>query len=132
MMIFNSFKTRHIFKNQVIVLPKGDDIIDITVGKREPESDIILFRVQRNNFSEKQLFAGDEAYIGEENILTPHKKPKNGECSNPHSFVKCGRRADRLKSSCARAPNFRTGLLVEWSCEWIAQYLDRILRTQLA
>ena len=60
-------------------MPKGDDIIDITVGKRGPESDITLFRVQRNNFSKKQLFEGDKTYIGEENILTPHKKPKNGE-----------------------------------------------------
>ena len=49
------------------------------VGKRGPESDIILFRVQQNNFSEQQLFEGDKAYIGEENILTPHKKPKNRE-----------------------------------------------------
>ena len=76
---YSGKKRRHTFKNQVIGLPKGDDIIDITVGERGPESDITLFRVQRNNFSERQLFAGDKAYIGEENILTPHKKPKNGE-----------------------------------------------------
>ena len=76
---YSGKKKRHTFKNQPIGLPKGEDIIDITVGKRGPESDITLFRVQQNNFSEKQLFAGDKAYIGEENILTPHKKPKNGE-----------------------------------------------------
>ena len=76
---YSGKKKRHTFKDQVIGLPKGDDIIDITVGHRGPESDITLFRVQQKNFSEKQLFAGDKAYIGEENILTPHKKPKNGE-----------------------------------------------------
>ena len=58
---YSGKKGRHTFKNQVIGLPKGDEIIDITVGERGPESDIILFRVQRNNFSEKQLFAGDIA-----------------------------------------------------------------------
>ena len=76
---FSGKKKRHTFKNQVIGLEKGDDIIDITVGKRGPESDITLFRVQQKNFSEQQLFAGDKAYVGEENISTPHKKPKNGE-----------------------------------------------------
>ena len=30
-------------KNQVIGLPKGNDIINMIVGKREPESDITLF-----------------------------------------------------------------------------------------
>ena len=76
---YSGKKRRHTFKNQPIGLPKGEDIIDITVGKRGPESDITLFRVQQKNFSEKQLFSGDKASIGEENILTPHKKPKNGE-----------------------------------------------------
>ena len=40
---YSGKKKRHTFKNQVIGLPKGDDIIDMIVGKRGPESDITLF-----------------------------------------------------------------------------------------
>ena len=62
----------------MISLPEGKDIVDITVGHPGPKSDITLFRERQRIFSEQQTFSGDKAYIGESQIETPHKKPKNG------------------------------------------------------
>ncbi len=53
--------------------------MDIIIGKKEPTSDIGMFREQQAQFSSEQLFDGDKAYIGVTNMSTPHKKPKNGE-----------------------------------------------------
>ncbi|MHC5756176.1 MAG: transposase family protein, partial [Nostoc sp.] len=44
-------------------------------------SDINLFRGNRHKFIATQKFLGDKAYIGDDAITTPHKKPKNTEIS---------------------------------------------------
>jgi DDE superfamily endonuclease/Helix-turn-helix of DDE superfamily endonuclease len=77
--VFSGKKKMHTFKNQMIVLPEGKDIVDIMIGKKGPTSDIGMFREQQSQFSSEQLFDGDKAYIGATNMSTPHKKPKNGE-----------------------------------------------------
>lgn len=69
----------HTFKNQFITLPHGEDIVDILVGERGPEADVNLLRQQQSNFSEKQTFKGDKAYLGAEGTKIPHKKPPKKE-----------------------------------------------------
>lgn len=76
---YSGKQKRHTFKNQFIVLPKGADIVDVVVGQPGPTSDIKLCRQTLNKFDSQQLFSGDKAYIGEPQITTPSKKPKNGE-----------------------------------------------------
>ncbi len=71
---FSGKKQRHTFKNQFVSLPKGKDIVDVVVGERGPEADVNLLREQQANFSEKQSFAGDKAYLGAERTKTPQKK----------------------------------------------------------
>jgi hypothetical protein len=78
---FSGKKKMHTFKNQAIVLPKGEDIIDIVVGELGPTSDISIFRQQQEKFASEQQFDGDKAYVGGVNMNTPHKKPKKGELS---------------------------------------------------
>ena len=51
------------------------------VGLPGPASDINLLREQQKKFATGQQFKGDKAYIGEKNVATPHKKPKNRELS---------------------------------------------------
>ena len=69
-------------KNQFIVLPLGQDIVDVTVGELGKKSDINLFRATQNKFDALQVFLGDKAYKGELAITTPDKKPKNGELTD--------------------------------------------------
>ena len=76
---YSGKKKMHTLKNQFIVLPKGEDIIDVIVGELGKTSDINLFRVSLNKFDSGQKFIGDKAYKGEAAITTPHKKPKNSE-----------------------------------------------------
>ncbi|MDJ0775564.1 MAG: transposase [Mastigocoleus sp. MO_167.B18] len=76
---FSGKKKQHTFKNQFIVLPYGKDIVDVEVGKKGPRSDISLFCEQQEKFDSDQMFEGDKAYQGGENIKTPYKKPRNGE-----------------------------------------------------
>ena len=76
---YSGKKKNHTVKNQLIVLPHGADIVDLSAGKRGPESDINLWREQQDVFSSEQKFSGDKAYVGESQIKTPHKKPKKGE-----------------------------------------------------
>lgn len=70
----------HTLKNEFIVLPGGQDIVDICIGQLGKISDITLFRNNRH-LDAKQRFLGDKAYIGEELITTPLKKPKKVEFS---------------------------------------------------
>ncbi|MEG4459115.1 transposase family protein [Microcoleus sp. N9_A1] len=49
-------KKNHTFKNQIIVLPDGQDIVDIIAGKPGPSSDINLFRESLKNFHPHQKF----------------------------------------------------------------------------
>ena len=76
---YSGKQRRHTFKSQLIVLPKMVDIVDLVVGKAGPTSDIKICRETLNKFDKRQLFCGDKAYVGEEQITTPQKKPKGGE-----------------------------------------------------
>lgn len=78
---YSGKKKSHTFKNQLIVLPDGRDIVDVVAGKPGPKSDINIFREQRKGFAPTQRFNGDKGYVGEPAINTPHKKPKNQELS---------------------------------------------------
>ncbi|MCT7986155.1 transposase [Laspinema sp. A4] len=78
---FSGKKKNHTLKNQLIVLPKGEDIVDIKIGEKGPVSDIKIFKEQQKKFDPNQKFKGDKAYVGGVQISTPHKKPKNQELS---------------------------------------------------
>lgn len=78
---FSGKKKKHTFKNQFVILPQAQDIVDVIVGLPGPASDINLLREQQKKFDSAQKFKGDKAYIGEKNVATPHKKPKNRELS---------------------------------------------------
>jgi hypothetical protein len=77
--LYSGKKKSHTLKTQLTVLPNGKDIVDIKVGDPGPTSDISQFRARLSEFSPFQRFKGDKGYIGEKQISTPHKKPKNGE-----------------------------------------------------
>jgi len=76
---FSGKKGTQTLKNQVIGLPKGKDIVDVVGGERGPKADINIWRESAEKFDEKQKFSADKAYVGEKQIRTPKKKPKNGE-----------------------------------------------------
>lgn len=76
---FSGKKKQHTFKNQLITLPEGKDIVDVFAGANGPVSDINLFRQQQPKFDPEQPFEGDKAFVGGKNITTPHKKPKKQE-----------------------------------------------------
>lgn len=76
---YSGKKKMHTLKNQFIVLPNGEDIVDVIVGKLGKTSDISLFRASRDKFDPKQKFLGDKAYKGDDAIATPHKKTKKTE-----------------------------------------------------
>lgn len=76
---FSGKKKKHTFKNQVISLPDGKDIVDAIIGERGPAADVNLLRKQQEGFSKNQTFEGDKAYIGAERTKTPHKKPPKKE-----------------------------------------------------
>jgi hypothetical protein len=79
---YSEKKKSHTVKSSIIALPKGGDIVDVTTGHCGPESDISLFRKQTPKFGDNQQFDGDKAYVGEDNINTPQKKPRNGELTD--------------------------------------------------
>jgi hypothetical protein len=74
---YSGKKSNHTFKSQMIILPDGQDIVDVVAGEPGPKSDITLFRENRKRLNSKQKFKGDLAYIGEDLIKTPIKKTKN-------------------------------------------------------
>ena len=78
---YSGKKKTHTFKNQITVLPDGQDIVDIMAGLPGPTRDITLFRLGQKDFEPNQKFQGDLGYIGEPSIKTPTKKPKKGELS---------------------------------------------------
>lgn len=75
---YSGKKCEHTFKNQLISLPKGRDIVDVVAGKPGPSSDINICRQNLKKFGMDQRFKGDKAYVGEPQIITPKKKPKKG------------------------------------------------------
>ncbi len=74
---YSGKRSNHTFKSQMIILPEGEDIVDVVAGEPGTKSDITIFREYRDNFDPEQRFKGDKAYIGEEVISTPIKKSKN-------------------------------------------------------
>ena len=78
---YSGKKKVHTLKNQFIVLPNGEDIVDVCIGQLGKTSDITLFREIQHKFDLQQNFIGDKAYIGESIITTPHKKPRKAEIS---------------------------------------------------
>ncbi len=76
---YSGKQKRHTLKSQFVVLPKAEDIIDVVIGKPGPTSDIKICQQTLNKFKITQTFSADKAYIGETQIITPHKKPKKGE-----------------------------------------------------
>jgi hypothetical protein len=78
---FSGKKKKHTFKNQFIILPEAQDIVDVIVGLPGSASDINLLREQQKKLDSAQKFKGDKAYIGEKNVTTPHKKPRKRELS---------------------------------------------------
>lgn len=76
---YSGKKKSHTFKNQITVLPDGEDIVDVIAGEPGPKSDITLFRERQKDFKINQKFQGDKGYQGEEAVKTPMKKPKKGE-----------------------------------------------------
>jgi len=79
---YSGKKKNHTLKNQLIVLPDGSDIVDVTIGKPGPSSDINLFRERQVEFAATQKFKADLGYLGENPIETPHKKPKFNKLSS--------------------------------------------------
>ena len=79
---YSGKQKRHTLKSQFVVLPKGKDIVDVVVGQPGPISDIKICRQTLNRFKQKQFLSGDKAYVGESQITTPSKKPKNGELTD--------------------------------------------------
>ncbi len=76
---YSGKKKNHTFKNQIIVLPNGQDIVDVIAGEPGPKSDISLFRSCQKSFDKNQIFKGDKGYEGEASIKIPTKKPKKRE-----------------------------------------------------
>lgn len=76
---FSGKKRNHTFKTQMIIMPDGRDIVDVVPGEPGPKSDITIFREYRSEFDPQQRFKGDKAYVGEDLITTPIKKPRNQE-----------------------------------------------------
>ena len=76
---YSGKQSEHTFKNQLISLPLGQDIVDVVAGELGPKSDIKICREHLHKFDDRQTFKGDKAYVGESQITTPKKKPKNGE-----------------------------------------------------
>lgn len=78
---YSGKKKQHTFKNQIVSLATGDDIVDVLVGEVGPRSDQSLLRQQQVNFSDTQRFGGDKGYQGVERTRTPTKKPRNRDLS---------------------------------------------------
>jgi DDE superfamily endonuclease/Helix-turn-helix of DDE superfamily endonuclease len=76
---YSGKRKNHTYKNQAIILPLGEDIVDVVVGELGPKSDISIWREQKNKFKSSQKFRGDKAYVGEAQIQRPHKKPRLGK-----------------------------------------------------
>ena len=89
---YSGKKKTHTFKNQVIVMPNGKEIVDVVVGYTGATSDLKLWRERSEELGNNQKYRGDKAYVGETAINTPHKKPRNQEISLEH------REENRLKA----------------------------------
>ena len=79
---YSGKKKNHTFKNQIISLPNGTEIVYVINMSIKAKSDIKICRQTLDKFENNQKFIGDKAYLGEAQIKTPDKKPKNGELSD--------------------------------------------------
>lgn len=79
---YSGKKKNHTLKNQFVVTPNGQEIVDVTVGKPGSTSDINIWRESQSKLGCSQRFKGDKAYLGEPQIETPHKKRKHQELSS--------------------------------------------------
>jgi len=77
-----------------IVLPQGQDIVDVTVGEVGKQVTLICFENTKINLAKK--FLGDKAYKGEAAIITPQKKPKNGEITETQKNKKIKLSSSRI------------------------------------
>jgi len=93
---YSGKKSNHTFKTQIIVLPKGKDIVDVVAGKPGPKSDITLFRENRESLAPEQKYKGDLGYKGEDLIETPIKKPKKGQLTKEQKQENRGFSAKRI------------------------------------
>ncbi|MEM8805617.1 MAG: transposase family protein [Cyanobacteria bacterium P01_G01_bin.38] len=78
---YSGKKKQHTFKNQIISLATGHDIVDVLVGVPGPRSDQSLLREQQANLSEDQVYGGDKGYQGVTRTHTPMKKPRQQDLS---------------------------------------------------
>jgi len=75
-------------KNQFIVLPNGEDIVDVIVGKLGKTSDINLFRASCDKLDPKQRFFSDKAYMemrqcnASQKLRKPKLNSKNKKTKN--------------------------------------------------
>lgn len=86
---YSGKKKQTTYKQSVIGLPDGSDIVDAIVAHPGPSADITLFRQQQSQFQDVQTFAGDKAYQGADRTRTPHKKPKGRELSEAQTQANC-------------------------------------------
>ena len=93
---YSGKKKNHTFKNQIIVLPDGEDIVNVIAGKPGPKSDISLFREGQKGFDSNQRFKGDKGYQGEPSVKTPTKKPKKGELTQSQKQKNKQMASDRI------------------------------------
>ena len=77
--LYSGKKKNHTLKNQLIVTPNGQEIVDVIVGQPGSTSDINMWRAGQSKLAATQKFQGDKGYIGEAQRSTPQKKPKNRE-----------------------------------------------------
>jgi DDE superfamily endonuclease len=74
---YSGKQKRHTLKNQLIVMPSGQEIVDVEVGETGATVDIKIWRSRQTEFSDSQRFQGDKAYVGEPQIDAPHKKTRS-------------------------------------------------------
>ena len=66
----------HRFKNQIVITEKAEEIVDVIVGEKGPESEIKLFKKPQKKLDREQRFQGDKGYQGGQKIKIPNKKKK--------------------------------------------------------
>jgi hypothetical protein len=70
---FSGKKRQHTFKNQVISLPKGEDVVDVVGGERGPEADVNLLQKNRKKCLQIKLLMAIKP-SREQTELRPHIK----------------------------------------------------------
>jgi hypothetical protein len=78
---YSGKKKQHTRKNQVIVLPKGIDIVDVEIGVEGRRNDSKLLLNTQDQLPPRLPLIGDKAYVGRDNTLTPFKKPRGKQLS---------------------------------------------------